>query len=170
MAEHLTSIVRAATAGDAGIWWVSAIPCKRRPGRRPCPGHIEVYRTDVPASIQWCCTSCGDVGVISGWEPSPCDLRPGGADGDSSEVLQVVMDAEVAGTRRSLMLLDTASERLVFRARPCERGVALTGSEDELDELVGYVAAEANHEGDRRRQRRLDAAFEVINDALTRAE
>src|SRR3954454_18406234 len=75
MAERLASIVRAATAGDAGSEWVSALSCDRRPGRRPCPGHLAVLRTDVPPSIAWWCTSCGDNGVISGWEQSAYDLR-----------------------------------------------------------------------------------------------
>lgn len=66
MAEHITLIVRAATAGDAGVPWVSALDCKRRPARRACPGHLAVFWTDVPASIEWRCTSCGDEGVISG--------------------------------------------------------------------------------------------------------
>jgi hypothetical protein len=170
MAEHLTLIVRSATAGDAGISWVSALPCKRRPGRRPCQGNIEVFRTDVPPSIQWRCTSCGDEGVISGWEESPFDLRPRGVDNDGTAVVQVVIDADVAATLRSVMLLDTASERLVFRARPSEERIMLAGSADDLDELVGYLAAEANYEDDRRRQRRLDTAFEVLNDALTALE
>jgi hypothetical protein len=167
MAEHLSLIVRCATAGDAGISWVSALPCKRRPRRQPCTGSIEVFRSAVPPTIQWRCTSCGDEGVISGWEESPFDLRPRGVDSEQSRVVQVVIDADLVATLRSLMLLDTASERLVFRARPSDQSILLTGSEDDVDELIGYLAAEANYEEDRRRQRRLDAAFDVINDALT---
>jgi hypothetical protein len=34
----------------------------------PCPGHISVYRADLPARIEWSCTSCDDQGIISGWE------------------------------------------------------------------------------------------------------
>jgi hypothetical protein len=30
LAEHLSNIVRAATAGDAGTAWESALPCRRR--------------------------------------------------------------------------------------------------------------------------------------------
>jgi hypothetical protein len=33
--------------------------------------------------------------------------------------------------------------------------------------LIGYVAAEANHEEDRRRRKRLDAAFDVLSEALS---
>jgi hypothetical protein len=58
----------------------------------------------------------------------------------------------------------------MFRARPCEHDIILTGKEDDLHELVGHVAAEANHERDRRRQKRHDAAFEMLNDALARVE
>ena len=95
---------------------------------------------------------------------------PRRVDSDHSNVVVVVVDLYAAATLRSLMLLDTPSERLVFRARACEGGVTLAGSEDELDGLVGYIAAEANHEDDHRRQRRLDTTFETLNEALTGLE
>ena len=43
--------------------------------------------------------------------------------------------------------------------------IFLTATDDELDELIGYVAAEANHETTRRRQKRLDAAFDTLSKA-----
>lgn len=165
MADRLTSIVRAATAGDAGATWVSALRCERRPGRRPCPGHIAVVRTEVPQSISWQCTSCGDDGVISGWEHSPYDLRSRNPRPASTDDRRVVIPAEIASTLRGLLLVDTETQRLIFGAEACEDGVILAGSDDALDELIGDVAAEADREEDRRRQRRLDDAFE----ALTRA-
>ncbi len=171
MAEHLSLIVRAATAGDAGLGWVSALRCGRRPGRQPCPGRVAVLRIDVPPSVEWQCTSCGDEGVISGWEHSPFDLRGHTTDfvrpGDDVEL---VIDDQVAATLRSLTLLDSTSERVVFRARTSERGIILTSREDDVTELIDSVAAEANHEPDRRRQKRLDTAFEMLNDALDRVE
>jgi hypothetical protein len=30
LAEHLSNVVRSATAGDAGTTWESALPCRRR--------------------------------------------------------------------------------------------------------------------------------------------
>jgi len=170
MAEHLTSVVRAATAGDAGARWVSALRCRRRPGHRACPGHIAVRRTDVPASIEWACTCCSDEGVISGWEGSPFDLRQRRPEAGRAGGHGVVISPEVSDTLRGLVLLDTACERLVFRAKASEEGVVLTGDDDELDELIGYVAAEANHGEDRRRQKRLDAAFAVLSDAFAQAQ
>lgn len=169
MAERLTLIVRAATSGDSGLTWVSALTCTRRPGHVSCPGRFALRRTDVPASIAWRCTSCDDEGIISGWEHSPFDLRPRSSEPGPTAGVQVVVSTEVARTLRSLMLLDTVSERLVFRAQVVEGVIVLSGDEDDLDELAGYVAAEANHEDDRRRQKRLDAAFEALNDALKRS-
>jgi hypothetical protein len=43
-----------------------------------------------------------------------------------------------------LRLLDTACERVVCRIRAHNRGAALTANDDDLDELMGFVAAEAN--------------------------
>lgn len=169
MADHLTLLVRAATAGDAGVAWLTALPCRRRPGRRPCPGHLAVLRTDIPASVRWQCSSCGDEGIISGWERSPYDLRSRGATPRADDLLHVVVPPEVAATLRGLLLLDTECERVVFRARATGDAIVLSVSADDLDELLGFVAAEANHEEDRRRQKRLDAAFAVLNDALAMA-
>lgn len=152
MAERLTPIVRAATAGDAGLEWVSALTCDRRPGRRPCPGQLAVLRTDVPLSITWRCTSpCGDEGVISGWERSLYDLRPRQPRLRATDVRRVVIPADTAAALRGLQLLDSDTERFVFRAEASEEGVFLVGDDDDLDELIGYVAAESNHEGNRRR-------------------
>lgn len=61
------------------------------------------------------------------------------------------------------------SSAITAASRSPERSLRASSSagEEDLDELVGYIAAEANHEKDRRRQKRLDTAFAVINDALT---
>jgi len=169
MGERLSLIVRAATAGDAGIGWVSALTCDRRPGHKSCPGHIALFRSDIPASIEWRCTACGDDGVISGWERSPFDLRRRRADPSSGDLLEVVVPSDVAATLRTLLLLDTTAERIVFQARASAEGIVLAADEDDLDELTEHLAAESNHEHDWRRQKRLDRAFEVLNQQLEEA-
>ncbi|MDA8047895.1 MAG: hypothetical protein M0Z30_22130 [Actinomycetota bacterium] len=75
---------------------------------------------------------------------------------------------------RDLRLLDTDCERMVFAARadpdgadPEAPGAFLDVDAEDLDELIGFVAAEANHEDDRRRrQKRLDSAFNALSEAL----
>ena len=66
---------------------------------------------------------------------------------------------------RDLQLLDPDCERLVFRIRAQHHGAVLSATDEDLDELIGAVAAEANHEPNRRRQQRLDAAFDALNNA-----
>lgn len=165
LAEHLGGIVRAGTAGDAGTGWTSALPCRRRPGNRPCPGRIILLRPEPLAPIQWQCSVCTDQGVISNWENSPHDLRRRRLS-VAGVPHEIVIANEVATTLRRLQILDPDTERVVFRMRAHPDGVVLSATDNELDELIGLVAAEANHEPNRRRQQRLDAASEVLNDVI----
>lgn len=164
LAEHLGNIVRAATAGDAGIDWESALPCARRPANRRCPGRMIVRRTEPAAAIRWQCSVCGDEGVISNWADSPYDLRRRRL-ALAGALNEIVISAEVAAALRELRLLDADCERLVFRIRAHSDGAILPATDDDLDELIGFVAAETNHERNRRRQQRLDTAFDALSSA-----
>jgi hypothetical protein len=164
LAEHLSNIVRAATAGDAGTAWESALPCRRRPANRRCPGRMIVLRTELGAPIRWQCSACDDEGVISNWEDTPFDLRRRQL-ALADPVHEIVIPDEVAAALRELRLLDTDCERLVFQIRAHNDGAILAATDDDLDELIGFVAAEANHEPNRRRQQRLDTAFDALNTA-----
>ncbi|HEX5595070.1 MAG TPA: hypothetical protein VFX61_03470 [Micromonosporaceae bacterium] len=164
LAEHLGDIVRAATSGDAGTAWESALPCRRRPANRACPGRMIVLRTEAGAPIRWQCSVCDDTGVINNWEDSPLDLRRRGLT-VAETTSDIVIANEIAAALRDLQLLDPDCERLVFRIRAQHQGAVLTATDEDLDELIGAVAAEANHEPNRRRQQRLDAAFDALNNA-----
>lgn len=164
LAEHFADIVRAATAGDgAGDRWTSALPCRRRPARRPCPGRITLVRREPPAPIAWRCSVCADEGVISNWADSPYDLRRRRLT-VAEAATEIVIAEDVAAALRELFFLDPDGERLVYgmRAHP-KGGAVLHATADDLDELIGSVAAEANHEPNRRRQHRLDAAFDALS-------
>ena len=91
--------------------------------------------------------------------------RPAHSPPLAEDAREIVIPHEVAAALRDLQLLDTDCERLVFRIRTRNDHAILTATDDDLDELIGFVAAEANNEPSRRRQQRLDAAF----DALTAA-
>ncbi|MEA2686734.1 MAG: hypothetical protein QOE93_1929 [Actinomycetota bacterium] len=166
MAGHLALIVRAATAAETGGQWVSALPCERRPGHRPCPGYLSVSRSDVAPSIRWWCTSCADEGVISGWERSPFDLRSPTMGNDPAKTFRAAIPPDAGATLRSLLFLDSGSERLVFRAERSADGIVLAGAHDDLEQLIDSVAAEANHEDKRRRQKRLDDALDALEGVL----
>ena len=163
LAEQLGNIVRAATAGDAGPAWETALPCQRRPARRACPGRVIVLRAP-QAPIRWQCSDCGDEGVISNWEDSPFDLRRRGLT-VAPAATEIVIPDQVAAALRDLQLLDPDCERLVFRIRADGDRMVLTATAADLDELIGGVAAEANHETNRRRQQRLDTAFNALTSA-----
>ena len=80
-------------------------------------------------------------------------------------VTEIVTPDQVAAALRELRLLDTDRERLVFRTRAHTDGALLAATHDDLDELIGFVAAEANHEPNRRRRQRLDNALDALTTA-----
>ena len=165
LAEHLSNIVRAATVGDVGTAWKSALPCRRRPAHRRCQGRMIVLLQEFGTPVRWQCSVCGDEGVISNWEDSPFDLRRRRLTVVGA-VSEIVIPDEVAAVLRELHLLDTDCERLVFGIRVREDGrVVLAATDCDLDALIDSLAAEANHETSRRRQRRLDAAFDALSAA-----
>ena len=165
LAEQLGDIVRAGTAGDVGEEWESALPCRRRPGNRRCPGRMILLRSaDASAPIRWHCSACADEGLVTNWADSPFDLRPRRLT-RAERVHQIVIPTDVATALQELLLLDTDCERAVFRIRAHDAQAVLPATAEDLEELIGFVAAEANHEPNRRRQQRLDAAFDVLNDA-----
>ena len=66
LAEYWTEIVAQASNFDEPI----TLRCRRRPGRRACAGTLEIGFDRDFSAIIWCCTVCGDNGVISGWQGS----------------------------------------------------------------------------------------------------
>ena len=162
LAGHLSNIVRAATAGDAGTAWESALPCRRRPANRRCPGRMIVLRTEPTAPIRWQCSACDDEGIISNWADSPFDLRRRRLT-LAGPVNEIVISEEAAAALRELRLPDADCERLVFRIRAHDGGAVLPATPGDLDELIGFVAAEANHAASRRRRQRLDTALDALS-------
>jgi len=70
LATFFARIVESATADVA-----TTVPCRRRPGRKPCGGEIlEVLDTE-RLEIDWHCPKCGDNGRLSGWAGTKWDRR-----------------------------------------------------------------------------------------------
>lgn len=86
--EYLGGIIAGASHSPSTEWKESRVRCRRRPGRRPCPGPINV-RTgcEDPPEILWECPSCGEHGVIRNWQ---------GCEWDNSEDRWNLSEAERA--------------------------------------------------------------------------
>jgi len=125
---------------------------------------IAIVWAEAAAPIRWWCTVCDDEGVISNWADTLYDLRRRRLS-VAGDVDEVIVSDETAAVLRELVLLDPDCERLVFSMRAHPDGAVLLASADDLEELIGFVAAEANHEPNRRRQHRLDAAFNALTES-----
>jgi hypothetical protein len=81
LAEHFAAIVRAVTCEPCEAAIASIVRCRRRPGRKPCPGQIRAAITlDDQMNIAWECPSCGDKGLISNWHGTIWDCLEADAD------------------------------------------------------------------------------------------
>ncbi|MCU0222766.1 MAG: plasmid pRiA4b ORF-3 family protein [Acidobacteria bacterium] len=82
LGAFFAGIVEAATTGRFGAPRVLPVACRRRPGRRPCPGPIVAAAAgetvgDGGEGITWECRGCGDRGLVSGWAGTAWDRREG---------------------------------------------------------------------------------------------
>jgi hypothetical protein len=141
----------------------TALRCRRRPNRKPCPGRLTV-NTD-SEKIEWSCPKCGDSGTIYGWQSSEYDFtNPNFYISPCSETKYTVLISSADyDILRDLELLDRESERILLAARPTTRGIKLSCCEDHMDDLLGFIAFEANHTESRTRAARLDAVFAKID-------
>lgn len=74
LGEHFAAIVGAVTYNPCEAATGSTVRCRRRPGRRPCPGQIRGAITlDDQMNIVWECPCCGDNGLISNWHGTMWD-------------------------------------------------------------------------------------------------
>jgi len=167
LAEHLRAITSAATSRSAGRSWSSALRCLHSAGTAACQGHIVVHRSDVPASIEWRCSECGDAGTISGWQGSPFDLRQSDRAAPGAGIVEVLVPAEVVAVLRTILILDPDCESMVYAATTTERGVHISGDPADFEQLVGFLASESNHEDDRTRADLLDSCLDTLTDVLS---
>ena len=165
LGAQLEAIVRAATARPAGRGWTSAVRCIRRPAHRPCVGFVLVLRR-AEGEIEWSCESCGDDGIIRGWEGSPTDVSSLDDSHAEGETFALLVTRDVSAVILEVLLLDDACELLVARAEGRSDGVLLVGRTDVFAELLDSVASEANAETNRRRMQLLDEAYTALDEAL----
>lgn len=167
IARHTARIVQAATTHPPGEPFHSAIRCRRRPGRVLCPGYVLASRSDVPPEIRWECHRCGDRGYVSGWENTHWDLRRcREGEGDDRLLAVAISTEEYAALRSGQDTLVIDCPAVIAGAIFQDGAILLRGNASELDELQGYIAADANHTEDRKRQTMFDEINEVIEAVL----
>ena len=165
----LSTIAKAATVGPGGKTWTTPIRCPGRPRQRACRGRLAVTRHDVPSEIRWRCTACGKEGALVGWRKTLWDLssRSSYAGPDDGPELELLMTQEAYDLiQREVLLSDPDLDRMVAAARWTKRGVLLSGTAVDLEELAGCVAFVANRTRNHSHERILDGVWERIDDAL----
>lgn len=146
-------ICRYATSVDTGQARATAIACKKRPHRRPCPGFLDVRCQDLPRGVAWRCPACGTEGWITGWEDGDADLRDVEIEADDADRSFVVGVAEHAALRQ-LARENQALIPVAFRADRDDGAIVLRMTEEEQSEvseqlLEGSLRAGPGRHGDR---------------------
>ncbi len=159
MAEYLCSIVKAATCHPTQISLPTGVKCRRRPDRKPCNGEVEAILKDETGTIEWFCFVCGDSGFISDWENTEWDVR-------FADLILVRFGLD----ERNIILSNTFSgpdltNRLKVVAEVSDT-ITVFYTSNELEELIRYIAAEANHTEDKETKNFLDDIFGSLDDLL----
>jgi len=165
MAQFFGAIVSAASVWPADKLIDSALFCRRRPGRMQCPGHLQIRRDRVSNVISWHCSRCDEQGEISNWEGTSWDFSRWAPDRSDNQKLHelAVTEDELRELKRS-PVLSPECECLLYGAIIAHGGIVIRATIQEFEELQEHIAAGANHEEKRRRQRILDRVYERIED------
>ena len=167
LTDYLGAMIEVASVGPVGEVLRTPIPCRRRPGRRPCPGRIELRVAEVPEQIDWECPACGEGGTIHHWKVSTWNLSaastpPGPVPAD---VRLQLSEPAYQALRALRPLLSPCALRALAGARLDAGRVTIATGRDDLDELADHVAAEANHAANVRRRRQLEDVLAVLEAA-----
>jgi hypothetical protein len=157
-ASFLGTIVEAASYLEPGERAATCVRCRRRPGRRACPGRVVVEVSTQDAWIIWCCSECKDQGTIRNWRGTPWDrARHHAAQtvttpaADRVDLLFTDQEyAELAGLGHT----QPVPETLFADARRVPEGVIVSASIRDLNALSWCIAQELDPE---RQQARLIA-------------
>ncbi len=148
LGQFFGRIVEAASAGpeDPGETIFTALRCRRRPGRRPCPGRIVVRLESHSGELQWECPECDDHGFIHGWQGTPCD-HWSLADPEQRaqrDPRSLLLSADEFDALIGIEWLDPAARRVLALARTDEDGdIVIDAPESELEHLLAVSAREA---------------------------
>lgn len=166
--DYFGTIVECASAPWGGVAVrATALPCRRRPGRQPCPGTIHVLARDEDR-IDWGCPACGDYGLISHWQDSAADLSGvlvPGTERPDDQVAALVTPQESRALFDPRLAFKPEQRRILRAATPSRPGVRIVAPRAAWSSLVGEVGMRALRDKNRRRAPLLKAAWERLGDA-----
>ena len=64
--KFLEAIIHSAIITECGYTYETPLQCRKKPGRKQCPGKILIYMETEESDILWKCPICGDGGNIVG--------------------------------------------------------------------------------------------------------
>lgn len=164
MTEYIGEIVSAATASMKGQWKHSGIRCHRRPRHRSCSGRIRVCENE-DGYIEWECPSCGDNGVIHDWQDSPWNLSRWRSHKDEFG-FEIALTEQEYDELRKCLVTSSEGDRIIYGATYTGESIILRATGEELEDFAGYLAFNANHEENLKRQRILDRVLDRIEVTL----
>lgn len=83
----------------------------------------------------------------------------------------LLLSKEEYETLKSILtIVDPVLENKIDNAKQKASKYVITLTTDELEDLAGYIAAEANHEEDKIRQRKLDKLYDRVDAVLKEEE
>lgn len=162
--EFLGAIVSASTFAPPGSEIDTSLRCRKRPERKQCNGLIRVYLQEKPVELRWWCPVCGDGGIINNWKGIPWkNTHVKSENGNkNNEFCEIILPFKEFELLKEISILEPGAERVVRDAIKVKDGMLLIGAFDCIDNLIGYIAFEANHEHRPKRQQMLNNLFEKI--------
>jgi hypothetical protein len=168
--DFLGRIISAATARTNRTEFISGLPCRAKIGRSKCQGTISIRRQDLPTPvIHWQCTNCDEGGDITGWRSHAFDLSKGPAaapDEDEKYLSIELSQIEFAVLLEGENPFDSDSQRIILAAERTSTGVRISAWEGDMDNLIGFIASNANHTGNKKLKKQLLATFDKIQSKL----
>jgi hypothetical protein len=165
-ARYVRAIAAAGSLAPPGENVQTAIPCRRRPKHRRCPGYLTIRRSDAPPEIDYQCLACGqERGTIYGWKDTIADLSRAGSTRLAKQH-EFFLSPEDYETLRGLSLLDPESERIVYGARPSDRGMRLLASIEDLGVLQQCLMLAARDEPNQSHRRPFVRLFAILAGVL----
>ena len=159
LAEFIFALVKSVTSHSLEALVQTGVRCRRRPTRKPCAGEVFAFLNGDTSAIQWNCLKCGDNGFIYDWENTKWDMR-------AAALIPVRLHVE----ERDLILNETLTgPDLTARlktAKPVSDAIIVYYGSAELDDLIGYIAAQANHTSRKKLRDDLDALCDSLEDLL----